>query len=331
MASPILTLWEMIGGTPTPMTTEDFGTVDRGSSSVEKTIRFYNNKDGAGSVDPANGCKMTISDTGGGDSSPLIQGTTPDFTPFGRARCTSLCAGAKDVELGTGDGAEQAFDMPRGGSNTYVAGSMVAAKEVRGGLGGDNVTWIGSTWTIRIDEAGPDVDNPVTYLPPTIQPIPAGTTYYTAGAVVSYAGANPIITLDSDPSGPNGGLTPPGSDTPFVMQFRYKVTLLTGFTVVATGATAVITLDVAPELGCLVWGSFNYRTPEVTFEIVGGSANRMDIGGETTTLAAAAGLDQVLAIVEDHGYAEVVMRYDIAANAIPAPRLPFKFKVSTEV
>ena len=331
MGVPIITLWEMVGGIPTPLTVIDFATVDRGGSSVEKILRVYNNKDGAGSVDPATGCMFTISDTGGGDSSPLVQGTTPDFQPCGRARCTTLCCAAKDIELGIGDGHTQAFNMPRGGTSSYVADSMVPSVEVRGGLAGNNATWTGGTWRITVSESGPDVDNPITYLPPTIQPIPAGTTYFTAGAVIDYSGANPVITLNSDPSGPNAGLTPPVTDTTFVLAFRYKTTLTTGFSVNATGSSAILNLDVAPDSQCVVTGSWTYRSPEVVMDIVGGSANRLQIGGLATELPSVAGIDQAVDVIEDHGYAEVVMRFDIPANFTPSPRVPFKFKITTEI
>jgi len=343
MPQPVLSLYEMVGGTPTPMPVLDFNTVERGGQSIEKTIRIYNNKGGGGGVSAAMNCLLTLVAADGSEASPLVQGVSPDFQPALRGRCLTLCEVAKEVELGTGNGANQNFPMPAGGDNTYVDPSMVPKKEVPTGSN-PNSTWTDDTWQITVNEAGPSSSQPLSYLPPTFQVTHAGgtETYSTENAVVDYSGANPVITLDSSPGGPNAGKTPPTGDPGGVidifLDYRYTVEIAPGqFTVDASQPTAVLQLNDPPAQDCRVWGSWTYLAPEVDFEIVGGSSSRMDIGGVTTTIPdeVSAGLNNdVVAEIPDEfaypgrGYAEIVLKFDIPANMSPGPNYTWKLKVT---
>jgi len=343
MPQPVLSLYEMVGGTPTPMPVLDFNVVERGGQSIEKTIRIYNNKGGGAGVSAAQNCLLTLVAADGSEASPLVQGVSPDFIPALRGRCATLCEVAKEIELGTGNGANLNFAMPAGGDGNYVEGSMVAKKEVPTSSN-PNCTWTDNTWQITVNEAEPSSSQPITYLPPTFQVTHGGgtETYSTENATINYSGANPIITLDSSPGGPNAGKTPPTGDPggviDILLDYRYTVLIAVGqFTVDDSQPTAVLQLAAAPSQDCRVWGSWTYLAPEVDFEIVGGSSNRMKIGGLTTTVPdeAAPGLNnEVVSEIMDEfthagqGFAEIVIRFDIPANMSPGPNYSWKLKVT---
>ena len=316
---------------PFPVGGLNFGVIRRGEISAEQKIRIYNNKNGSAAVGAATNCYLTITDTSGGNSSPFI---TPD--PMMQGECTTLTSGVTNNPWTYGGGA-LTFNLDYGGDSTYIADSMLVSCEVEN-YDDDNAVSTSTAWQIALLTGGESADQPVTYLQPfvTID----GTEYSTAGwSVFGYYSSSPgaICLIMLDPT-ENEGLPVPTPATDFKIRFRYQVDVdPANFTVDSSGAQATLTIDTPPSglaSGCTVWGSWNWATPDLTFQTFGGTINVIPIGGATTTVPTTEGvMSTVVPEIPDWydfattGYAELILRLNVPETAEASPNTPFKIKV----
>jgi len=335
---PNLALFEMVNGSPQPVTTLDIPATNRGGVSVEKILRVYNNRGSGSASTDAIDCNLTIVDAAGGNDSILIHGTDPQFLPMMRGRCTTLCRAIIQELLGIGNSINLIFPMAEGGNNMYVQVNSADSMKVRlekQAQTSPNATWEANMPTIVLSE---------NYTQPFMEILPDGLpasfevdgkTYYTENCTIDPSGG--FITLDFSPGGPNSEL-PPATQQIFFLGFRYVITVDANWAVSAGQPIANLVFDggFAPETDCRVWGSYNYLAAESEYEVFGGSSYTMDLGGKSIrTPSTGNSGDPIRDIpdaydvgVDDAGYAEVVIRYEVPQNAPPTPNVAFKIKVS---